>query len=280
MGYAPGPPGPAGNGEHEHALAGMEPWRWIAPLLANGRATLFATAPVVWLGVSLLPDVHPSLRLPAWLALAGLVGLGGELSARLVALEAAWRRGWGTFWFVPAGTVFLAVVWFSVFPDRSRTLVPLAVAAVLGTMFVQRIEVAGPQSLRAGAHAISIGLAFAIAFVVYATSAHARSWWTLLIVLAATALAALILLRDARASRRSAVALAGATALVVTELAFVLAGGPAPPWASAALLVLALYASSGVGHAVLESAPRHVYVELALVTLAGLFAIVVGATRA
>jgi hypothetical protein len=102
----------------------------------------------------------------------------------------------------------------------------------------------------------------------------------LLVVAAVTAFAALILLRDVRASRASALGLAGATAVVVTELAFVLAGGPAAPWACAALLVLALYASSGVSHAVLDGAPRRVYIELGLVTVAGLMAIVLGATRA
>jgi len=251
----------------------------MTPLLADGRATLLATAPMVWLGVALLPDVHSSLKLPAWLALAALVGVGGELSARLVAPEAAWRRGWGTFWFVPAGAALLAVVWFSVLPDRPRNLAPLVVIAVLGTMLVQRVEVAGPQSLRAGAHAISIGLAFAVAFVVYATSAHLRAPWTLAVVLAATAFAALILLRDIRTSRRRAALVAAVIAFVVTELAFVLAGGSAPAWACAALLVLALYASSGASHAALEGAPRHVYAELALVTGVGLAAIVVGAAR-
>jgi hypothetical protein len=253
--------------------------RWIRALLADGRATLFATAPVVWLGVSLLPDIHASLRLTSWLALAALVGLGAELSTRAVAPDSAWRRGSGTFWLVPAGTVFLAVVWFSAVPDRPRTLVPFAVLAVLGTMVLQRLEVAGPQSIRAGAHAISIGLTFAIAFVAYTTAAQVRSEWALLLVAAASAIAALIVLRDTRASRRSILGLSGVAALVVTELAFVLAGGPSAPWVSAALLVLALYAGSGVAHGVLERAPRHVYIELGLVTSGGLIAVLAGALR-
>jgi hypothetical protein len=257
----------------------LEIWRALARLFGHGRASLFATAPVAWVGVSLLPDIHPSLRLPTWLALAGVVGLGAELSTRLVAPDPAWRRGWGTFWFIPGGAVFLAVVWFSAFPDRSRTLVPLVVVAVLGTMVLQRLEVAGPQTVRAGAHAIGIGLAFAIAYVAYATAAQLRSWSALPLVAAATALAALVVMRDARASRRSILGLAGATALIATELGVVLAGGPAAPWVSAALLVLALYAGSGVGHAVLESAPRHVYVELGLVTAGGLIAVLVVTNR-
>jgi len=156
----------------------------------------------------------------------------------------------------------------------------MAAVAVLGVMLVQRIEVAGPPTLRAAAHAISIGLAFAIAFVVYAASAHARVPWTVLVVLCSTAIAALILLRDARASRRSALGFAGATAVVVTELALVLSSGAFPAWVCAAFLVLALYAASGVSHAVLDDAPRHVYVELGIVTLVGLMAISVGAIRA
>ncbi len=235
--------------------------------------------PVVWLGVTLLPDVHPSLRLPMWLALGGIVGLGSELAVRQVAPELAWRRGWGTFWFTPAGTVLLAIVWFSVFPDRPRSLATVAVLAVLGAMVVQRIEVAGPASFRPGAHATSIGLAFAIAFVVYTTAIHAQATWVLVIVAAATALAALILLRDARASRVSAFGLAGVTAIVVTELAFVVLSGSTTPWVSASVLVLALYAASGVSHAALDAAPRHVYLELALVTVAGLIAVGIGAAR-
>jgi hypothetical protein len=261
------------------AQAGLDPLRWIMPLLADGRATLLATAPVVWLGVSLLPDVHASLRIPAWLGLATLVGLGAELATRVVAPESAWRRGWGTFWFVPAGTVFLAVAWFSVLADRSRTFVPLAVAAVVAAMVMQRLEVAGPSTIRAGAHAISIGLAFAIAFVAYATATQLRSGWALAMVGAATLLAALIVLRDARASRRSIVGLAVATSVVVTELALILGGGPAVAWIAAAMLVLALYATSGVGHAVLEKAPRNVYVELGLVSSGGLITVLIGATR-
>lgn len=235
--------------------------------------------PVVWLGVTLLPDVHPTLRLPMWLALAGIVGFGSELAVRQVAPEPAWRRGSGTFWFVPAGTVLLAIVWFSVFPDRPRSLAPVAVLAVLGAMLVQRTEVAGPASLRPGAHAVSIGLAFAITFAVYTTAVHAQAAWALGIVAAATALAALILLRDARASRASAFGLASVTAIVVTELALVVSSGPATPWVCAALLVLALYAASGVSHAALDVAPRHAYLELALVTVAGLIAVGIGAAR-
>src|SRR5437763_1327820 len=94
------------------------PWRAVLPPLANGRATLVATAAVVWLGVALLPDLHSSLRLPAWIVLAAFVGLGSEVAARVAASDTAWRRGWGTFWFVPAGTALLAIIWFSVFPDR------------------------------------------------------------------------------------------------------------------------------------------------------------------
>jgi hypothetical protein len=255
------------------------PLRWTAALLVNGRATLLATAPLALTGMSLLPDLHSSLRLPAWLALAGVIGLGGELSARLVAPETVWRRGWGTFWFVPAGAVLLAIVWFSGFPDRPRTLAPLAALAVVGSIWIQRVEVAGPQSLRAGAHAISIGLAFAIAFVVYTTVAHAQTYWALPVVLATTLAVALILLRDVRAGRLRAVQLAGVSALIVAELAFVLAGGPITPWVCGALLVLTLYALAGVSHAALEGASRPAYVELALVTAGGLFATVLGATR-
>ena len=255
-------------------------WRAILPLLADGRATILATAPVVWLGVALLPDLHSSVRLPAWIALATFVGLGSEVAARVVAPETAWRRGWGTFWFVPAGTALLAIIWFSVFPDRPRSLAPIAVLAVIAVMIIQRVELVGPQPFRAGAHAISIGLAFAIAFVVYATYAHARANWSLALVVMATAFAALTLFRDARASRRSILSLTGVSAIVVLELALVLGGGPAAPWVSAALLVLALYGSAGVSHAALEEAPRHVYVELLLVSVAGLVAIAVGAARA
>jgi hypothetical protein len=146
-------------------------------------------------------------------------------------------------------------------------------------MLIQRAEVAGPPGLRPGAHAVTIGLAFAIAFVFYVTSAHARASWSLLVVAAATIFAAWVLLRDARASRSSVLGLAGATAVVVTELAFVLLGGPASPGVCAALLVLTVYALSGVSHAVLDAATRHVYVEIGLVTLGGLIAIGVGAAR-
>src|SRR5436190_9369528 len=256
-----------------------ESWRAVAPLLADGRGALAASGLVVWLGVALLPDLHSSLRIPAWVAVAAVVGLGGEVFVRVGAPEAAWRRAWGTFWFVPAGTALLAIIWFSVFPDRPRTLAPLAVAAVLAVMIVQRMELAGPQSLRAGAHAISIGVAFAIAFVVYATSAHARAAWSLGLVAAATTFATLTLLRDARAGRRSVLSLAAVTAIVVSELAVVLAGGPAAPWVSTALLVLTLYACSGASHAALEQSPRHVYAELFVVSVAGTAVIALAAAR-
>ena len=259
--------------------APRQPSRALAPLLADGRATLLATVPVVWLGVALLPDLHSSLRLPAWLAFAAVVGVGSEIGARIVAPEAAWRRGWGSFWFVPAGSAVLAVVWFSVFPDRPRSLAPLAVLTVLAVMMIQRLELSGPPPLRAGAHAISIGLAFAIAFVVYTTSAHAEAPWSLPMAAGATTFAALTLLRDARASRQSILGLAAVITVVVTELALVLSAGPAVPWLCAALLILALYACSGVCHAVLERAPRHAYLELLLVTGAGLLAVSVGAAR-
>ena len=74
-------------------------------------------------------------------------------------------------------------------------------------------------------------------------------------------------------------ALAAVTGIVVTELAFVLSGSATAAWVCAALLVLALYGSSGVSHAVLDSAPRRVYVELALVTLAGVIFVGLGAAR-
>ena len=256
------------------------PGRWILPLLAEGRGPLLATGPVIWLGLALLPDIYPSLRLPVWLTLAAIVGIGSEIAAHAVGSDAAWRRGWGTFWFVPAGTALLAVIWFSVFPDRPRSFAPVAVLAVLGTMMVQRLELTGPRTLRAGAHAISIGLAFALAFVAYTTAAHVAAPWALALVAAATAFAALTLLRDVRASRVTALGLVGATVVIVTELGFVLAGGPTAPWMCAALLVLVLYAASGASHAVLDLAPRHVYVEVALVTAVGLVAILVGAARA
>src|SRR5947208_2903414 len=259
--------------------APRSPWRSLLPLFADGRGTLIATAPVVWLGVALLPDLHSSLRLPAWIGLAAFVGLGSEVAARVAAPDTAWRRGSGTFWFVPAGTALLAIIWFSVFPDRPRSLAPLAVLVVIAAMVIQRVELVGPQPLRAGAHAISIGLAFAIAFVVYATSAHAKTDWSLALVAVATVFAALTLLRDARATRRSVLGLTAVTAIVVLELALVLAGGPAAPWVCAALLVLALYGCAGVSHATLEEAPRHVYVELLLVSAAGLVVVAVAAAR-
>jgi len=46
------------------------------------------------------------------------------------------------------------------------------------------------------------------------------------------------------------------------------------------LLVLALYAASGVCHAVLDGAARHVYLELAVVTGSGLIFVGLGAARA
>jgi hypothetical protein len=220
------------------------------------------------------------LRLPVWLALAAIVGIGSETAAHAVGSDAAWRRGWGTFWFVPAGTALLAVIWFSAFPDRPRSFAPVAVLAVFGTMMVQRLELVGPRTLRPGAHAISIGLAFALAFVAYTTAAHVTGPWGLALVAAATAFAALTLLRDVTASRMTAAGLVGATVVIVTELAFVVAGGSVTPWMSAALLVLVLYAASGASHAVLDVAPRHVFVEVGLVTTVGLVAILVAAARA
>jgi len=256
------------------------PWRLLVSALGHGRPAIVATAPVVWLAVTFLPDIHPALRLSSWLATAAVIGLGAELAAHAAAPEAVWRRGWGTFWFVPAGTALLAIIWFSVFPDRPRSLAPLAVVAVIGTMLVQRAEVNGLQAVRAGAHAITIGLAFAIAFVVYAASAHADTVWKLPLVATASAFAASILLRDARAGRAAGLGLVGATAIVVGELALILSSTAAAPWVCGALLVLALYAASGVCHAVLDGAPRHVYLELALVTGAGLIFVGLGATRA
>ena len=165
-------------------------------------------------------------------------------------------------------------------PGTAAVAQPEQRLGLLGTMMVQRLELAGPRTLRAGAHAISIGLAFALAFVAYTTAAHVAAPWALALVAAATAFAALTLLRDVRASRMTALGLVGATVVIVTELAFVLAGGPTAPWMCAALLVLVLYAASGASHAVLDMAPRHVYVEVALVTTVGLVAVLVGAARA
>src|SRR5439155_7841216 len=147
-----------------------------------------------------------------------------------------------------------------------RTLAPVAVVAVLGTMLIQRAEVGGFQSVRAGAHAITIGLAFAIAFIVYAAGVHAEAVWTLSLVAATSALAASILLRDVRAGRGAPIRVAVTIAVVVVELAFVLSSTSAAYWVCGALLVLALYSTSGACHAILDGAPRHVYLELALVT--------------
>src|SRR5436305_5025325 len=166
------------SGARRSSWTASVPWRLLVSALGHGRPAIVATAPVVWLAVTFLPDIHPALRLSSWLATAAVIGLGAELAAHAAAPEAVWRRGWGTFWFVPAGTALLAIIWFSVFPERPRSLAPVAVLAVIAAMLIQRVEVTGPPSLRAGAHAISIGLAFAIAFVVYATSAHAKTDWS------------------------------------------------------------------------------------------------------
>src|SRR2546423_850157 len=151
------------SGARRSSWTASVPWRLLVSALGHGRPAIVATAPVVWLAVTFLPDIHPALRLSSWLATAAVIGLGAELAA------------------------------------------------------------------------------------------HAAS----------------ILLRDARAGRAAGLGLVGVTAVVVGELALVLSSTAAAPWVCGALLVLALYAASGVCHAVLDGAPRHVYLELALVTGAG-----------
>jgi len=247
--------------------------RWLGAALSDGRSIFPATFPALWLGFAFLPGLHLALQVPVTLALATLVGVGAELSNRTSAAPRAWRQALGALWFVPSGCVIVAVLWLSASGTPPPALAPVAALGVLGLMSLQRLELGGPRAIRGIAHAVNIGAAFAIAFAAYAVAAKLPAATGAALVVASTLPAALVVLRGTRSSQTESLLYPGVTALAVGELALVLHAATAPVFVSAALLVVALYAVSGVCRARLDAGPRRVYVELAITSVAALLAV-------
>jgi hypothetical protein len=231
-----------------------------------------------WLGFALLPDTHAMLRPPAAIGLAALVGVGSELALRRVAgSDGAFIN---TAWIIPAGAVLAMVGWFSTIPERPWFVGLLGAAFIVGLVYLQTVELSGPAFLQGPAHALNIGVGFALAFGAYVVAAPASPIVAMGLSLLASAAGALIVLRRGKRLDMPAILYAGVTALAVMQVAWILYGGRATPVTFGALLVLALYGTSGVGHAILDRAPARAYVEVIAVTVVSLGAIALVAARA
>jgi hypothetical protein len=198
------------------------------------------------------------------MVLAVFVGLGAELSVRSAAAPRVGRQALGTVWFVPSGSVIVGAVWLSTVSSPFPALPLLMALGVLGLIVGQRLELAGPYAVRGLAHTVSISAGFALAFCAYAFA----NGLPLLLAAAAMALATLpptlVVLRGTRSPQMEFLAHAGLTVGTVGELALVLLLSEAAMLTTAALLVIALYAVSGVCRARLDGASGRVYAELAV----------------
>ncbi len=246
-----------------------QPWRVVLP-------TMFVA---LWLGFTLLPETHALLRIPAAIALAGLVGLGCQLGGRLPQRPHR-RTPLATVWIIPSGGTLAAVAWLSPLPERWWLLPPACALLIVGLVFLQTVELTGPDGVRAAAHAMNIGAGFALAYGAYVLAYTAPALVAVALNFAVSTAVALVVLRSEGEFRRDRLEYAAVAAVAVAELGWVLYGSRASAFSFAAVLVLGLYATSGICHAILDRAPIRAYVEVATVTLISLGAIVIAGGRA
>lgn len=238
--------------------------RWLA-----GPALFLA----LWAAFAIGAELAPPGRFLLAVGVAAAAGAAAEVAARLARAETVWARESGTLWVLPAAAVLGALAWLPALASRPSLLAPLAALAVLGLIAVEVAELVGPYRTRPAAHAVSIGIGFALAFVAYLNAAHLpRPGGVFLVALASLAVS-VVILRGPGIRRRDVVIYGVPTGLVVAAVSIVLMGANLPPVGSAALLVVAAYAASGTTHAWLDAAPRRAYLELAAVALAAVLAI-------
>ncbi|HZT08453.1 MAG TPA: hypothetical protein VFC51_15625 [Chloroflexota bacterium] len=218
------------------------------------------------------------LRVPAAIVLAGFVGIGAQLGLGGATSEHPLRLT--TAWVNPAGSVLAIVGWLSVVGERSWAIGPIAAAGVVGTVCLQAVEMGGTGPIRSAAHVVNIGAGFAVAFAGYTLAARASAHVAPAIVFVLSAAITLVVLRDQPAVGRQACILALVSALATVELWWVLHASPVPPLVFSAVLVLGLYATSGLCHAILDEAPVHAYVEIGVVTLVSLGVVLIAGARA
>jgi hypothetical protein len=126
---------------------------------------------------------------------------------------------------------------------------------------------------------MNIGAGFALAFGAYVFAASLPLLSAVVLALLASGVIALVVLRGQEELKRSGLTYAAVVAIGVAELAWLLHGERVSPLLFGAVLVLALYASSGICHALLDRAPRQAYLEVAAVTLVSLSAVVIAGGR-
>jgi hypothetical protein len=246
----------------------LEPWRAVLP----------AAYLALWVGFSLLPDAHPMLRVPTTVALALFIGVGTELCARSPQRGAIGRLARRTLWIVPAGTTIVTVMLLGSVSLRPSPATPLLAAAVIAIAGLQIMEISEWRALGSWSRLANTGVAFALALAVFVGTP------ALHIVIGAglnslvSALVALVLLRGCRASVRELAAYVGVTAAVVGELS-VMVHDARPPYLTALVPLLGLYAISTTAQATLDRAPRRAYAEVVLVTVISLALVAIAVGR-
>ena len=186
----------------------------------------------------------------------------------------------GTRWVVPSGAVLAIVGWLSSLPERSVLLAPLGAGLIIGLVFLQAVEAADSDPVRGAAHATNIGAGFALAFGAYILATSIPMLAAVPVAFLVSAAVALVVLRGEEELRSEGLTYAVVIALGIAELTSILYGARVSPLLFSAVLVLALYATSGICHAILDRASRHAYIEVAAVTLVSLSAVVIAGGRA
>jgi hypothetical protein len=237
----------------------LEPWRAVAP-----SAFL-----ALWMGFVLLPGTHPALRAPATLILAALVGFGAELCARTPARGGLALMTRGTLWIIPAAATAVLVMLLGSLGSRIGLIAPLLAVIVVGTMALQAIEVSGPSTAASIARSLNTGLAFAVAFAVFGFMAVWDAAASGFIDALVGALVAVVIVRGCHATWGERITYVGLSAMLVAQMGLMLQDAQSP-FLAAGILLLGLYAVATTAQAMLDRAPRRAYVEVVLVTCAGL----------
>jgi hypothetical protein len=237
----------------------LEPWRGVVP-------TAFLT---LWIGLSLVPSLHPLLRAPMTVLLAALIGAGTQLCLRTPGPVQLPRVIGYTVWIVPTGATIAAVVLLAGVGSRLASLTPLLAGAIVGAIVLQSLEARGTRGLLSWTRPVNAGLAFASAAVGFACAPGLAPGFVLGLAALSGALVALVVLRASRPSPLELVTYVGLTALAMVGLGLV-ASDMRPIFVAAGVPLLALYAITTTTQAFLERAPRRAYLEVAIVTGAAL----------
>jgi hypothetical protein len=148
----------------------------------------------------------------------------------------------------------------------------LVALGVVGLIITQRVELAGPYAIRGAAHTVSIGAGFALAFCAYVFAERLPMPVAATMMALAALPPALVVLRGTRSPRKEFLGYAAVTMFAVGEMALVLLMGGAAT-SVAALLLIVLYAVSGVCRAALDGAAGRTYTELAVTVMLALLAV-------